>query len=81
MAFFMGQRYTHNTDSGAPEECRRAALRHSSGAAVWQIVPALGPRDRFVAGSPHRPGIIPNSRRGFKARIYKDGRLRLYDRI
>jgi hypothetical protein len=61
---------------------RGQALGHSSWAAVWQIVPALGPRDRFVAGSPHRPAFIPNSRRGFQARIYKDGRLRLnHDRI
>ena len=81
MACSVGTDYTQQRGSGVQEEGLRAALRPSSWAAVWQIVPVLGPKDRIVAGSPHRPAFIPNSRRGYQARIYKDGRLRLfYDR-
>jgi len=77
MAWSVCMNYTHSRGSGVLEEGLRAALRPSSRAAVWQIVPTLGPKDRIVAGSPHRPAFIPNSRRGYQARIYKDGRLRL----
>jgi len=36
--------YTYQEGSGVQEEGLRAALRPSSWAAVWQIVPALGPK-------------------------------------
>jgi hypothetical protein len=38
----------------------------------WSCKTAVG------AGSPRRPGTNPNSHLGFKARICKDGRPRLY---